>query len=335
MSCSMAHGNSKDWNPEAIIATLRDQANKLFKIKFVRKGSLIMLTTISASILSDSELFEAAVMSFLTKMMEDCDINTEIPGRVEVKLHILNANEVAITKNEFESKYYKIKSGLVLVLNNKEFHVPGECLGDRAGSDIDASSIVQRFSELGFECELKQIYLNLLLLNVKRQLITNPVDCFVLVILSHGTENGVYATDGLMKTVDIVECFNATNCRQLRLKPKVVIIQSSRDRIRSNVNLIDRNTPDCPADLSDYNDWSDAFTNAAEVTPFIRHLSKAIGKMEENEDFCSVLTTVNKTVGMAYKTNTGEAKLNNEVQMPCFVSHLTKSLRLSPLRFDG
>lgn len=83
----------KDWNPEAIIATLRDQANKLFKIKFVRKGSLIMLTTISASILSDSELFEAAVMSFLTKMMEDCDINTEIPGRVEVKLHILNVNE--------------------------------------------------------------------------------------------------------------------------------------------------------------------------------------------------------------------------------------------------
>lgn len=79
----------------------------------------------------------------------------------------------------------------------------------------------------------------------------------------------------------------------------------------------------------------DAFTNAAEFTPFIRHLSKAIEKMEENEDFCSVLTTVNKTVGMAYKTNTGEAKLNNEVQMPCFVSHLTKSLRLSPLRFDG
>lgn len=65
----------------------------------------------------------------------------------------------------------------------------------------------------------------LICIAVKRQLITNPVDCFVLVILSHGTENGVYATDGLMKTVDIVECFNATNCRQLRLKPKVVIIQ--------------------------------------------------------------------------------------------------------------
>lgn len=52
-----------------------------------------MLTTITASILSDSEAFEAAVVSFLTKMIEDCDINTEVPGRVDVTLHILSANE--------------------------------------------------------------------------------------------------------------------------------------------------------------------------------------------------------------------------------------------------
>ncbi|XP_052086622.1 uncharacterized protein LOC127723947 [Mytilus californianus] len=89
----------KHWNLEEVEATLRDPLNKdaQFKKKFVRKGSLIMLTTIATSILSDTEAFEAAVISFLTKMIEDCDINTEIPCRLDVTLHILNANEVAIS----------------------------------------------------------------------------------------------------------------------------------------------------------------------------------------------------------------------------------------------
>ncbi|XP_063405802.1 uncharacterized protein LOC134689760 [Mytilus trossulus] len=87
------------WNLEAVEATLRSPSQKAepFKIKFVKKGSLIMLTTIAASVLGDSKEFETAVMSFLTKMIEDCGINTEIPSRVDVKLHILNANEVSIS----------------------------------------------------------------------------------------------------------------------------------------------------------------------------------------------------------------------------------------------
>ncbi|CAG2211973.1 CASP7 [Mytilus edulis] len=267
-----------------------------------------------------------------------------------------------ITKEEFDSKYYQIKSGLVLVLNNKEFHVQGEDLGDRTGTDIDASTISQRFSELGFEYELETDLPKSATVDwferVKRQLIKKPVDCFALVILSHGTENGVYATDQFMRTEDIVETFNATNCPPLRFKPKIVIIQSCRGTTLSrgiNVGLQDPNQADAIADTREYNEWlmgipttvtirlnyeadflfiyvsvpgAGAFRNAAEGTPFIRHLSKAIEEMEVNEDFYSVLTSVNKMVGMTYKPNIGEAEYNNVVQMPCFVSHLTKSLRL-------
>jgi len=60
---------------------------------------------------------------------------------------------------------------------------------------------------------------------VKRQMIDNPVDCFVLVLLSHGTADGIYARDSLMPIADIIEIFNATNCPQLQFKPKVLIIQ--------------------------------------------------------------------------------------------------------------
>lgn len=85
----------ENWDLEAVEAYLKDPSNKdeTFKMKFVRKGSLIMLTTIKASILRDPEAFEAAVISFLAKIIEDCDINKKIPGLVDARLHILNATE--------------------------------------------------------------------------------------------------------------------------------------------------------------------------------------------------------------------------------------------------
>ncbi|CAC5417726.1 unnamed protein product [Mytilus coruscus] len=116
----------EDWDLEAVVATLRNPSNKdtLFKKKFVRKGSLIMLTTIAASILSDSEAFEAAVISFLTKMIEDCDINTEIPCRVDVTLHILNANEVSIScELPFVQLHQQVSGDKKHLMKNEKFDV--------------------------------------------------------------------------------------------------------------------------------------------------------------------------------------------------------------------
>ena len=59
----------------------------------------------------------------------------------------------------------------------------------------------------------------------KTEMIATSVDCFVLVLLSHGTEDGIYATDSIMHIADIIKIFDATNCPQLRFKPKVLIIQ--------------------------------------------------------------------------------------------------------------
>ena len=62
---------------------------------------------------------------------------------------------VRISETEFNSKYYKVSSGKVLVLNNQKFRVPGVELADREGSDVDASTISQRFLGLGFEYDLE------------------------------------------------------------------------------------------------------------------------------------------------------------------------------------
>ncbi|XP_052073944.1 caspase-3-like [Mytilus californianus] len=161
----------------------------------------------------------------------------------------------------------------------------------------------------------------------KRRLSFKAVDCFVLVILSHGTDNGVYATDKLIRTGDIVEAFNATHCPPLRFKPKILITQSCRGTHLSggiNVDVFDPNRDDDSCYPSEYPEWigipitktirfpneadflfvyaavsgSGAFRNVAESTPFIRHLSKAIEDMEVNEDFYHVLHKVHTTMGV-------------------------------------
>jgi len=55
--------------------------------------------------------------------------------------------------------------------------------------------------------------------------------CFVLCILSHGSENKVYGTDGsgasgAIDISDITSLFNASNCPGLAGKPKLFFIQA-------------------------------------------------------------------------------------------------------------
>ena len=77
--------------------TLRKDEEKFedeeMQIKSVTCGSLTILTTISADVLNKPKAFKSAVCSFLTKMVEVCNINTDEPCQVEVTLHILEASE--------------------------------------------------------------------------------------------------------------------------------------------------------------------------------------------------------------------------------------------------
>ncbi|CAC5392357.1 unnamed protein product [Mytilus coruscus] len=265
---------------------------------------------------------------------------------------------VSLSTKEFDSKHYKIKSGLVLVLNNTEFLVQNIPLADRVGSDIDVSSISQRFQELGFRYNLQTNLTKSATFEwfkkVKEDFITKPVDCFVLVLLSHGADLGVYATDELISTIDIQKTFNSEMCPALRFKPKIIIMQSCRgSHLSRGIDSkpppnqadasVDRreyillNDEDRPIHLPNEADFlfafatvpgSRSFRTGTDGTPFIRHLCIAIGDMKENEDFYSVLTTVNKAVGMTYKPYIGKIRYPDVVQMPCFVSHLTKSVLL-------
>ena len=66
----------------------------------------------------------------------------------------------------------------------------------------------------------------LLLFTVKEDKKTlKKTGCLVVVILTHGNQDGVFATDRLMKIKTLMDHFSAENCPELMLKPKVFIFQ--------------------------------------------------------------------------------------------------------------
>ena len=58
-----------------------------------------------------------------------------------------------ISKGHVDQDQYTVNSGIAVIINNIEFH-PSLQLPDRKGSDVDASSLFQRFQELGFDSDL-------------------------------------------------------------------------------------------------------------------------------------------------------------------------------------
>lgn len=270
------------------------------------------------------------------------------------------SNDVAtkVLKIDVDKDQYTFHSGIALIINNIEFD-PSLELPDRRGSDVDASSLFQRFQELGFKSDLvndatkEEIERKFdEIKNDKKKL--QETDCLIVALLTHGNEECIYATNKSMNIKSIMNHFNAENCKELILKPKLFIFQAGRGSSICrgvNANVIrDQNQTDAGAESDEYDKlygeticipneadflavYSSslgygAYRNSKMGSPFIRYLSEELIKMERGDDFYRVITRVNRNVGTRYKPNYPNS--NNPMQMPCFVSSLTKNLILRP-----
>lgn len=263
---------------------------------------------------------------------------------------------LCVSKSRVDSDKYKFKSGIAVVINNISFD-PRLNLGDRKGSDVDASSLFQRFQELGFDSDLLNDATHRDMEEKFDEIkedkkVLKDADCLIVALLTHGKEDTIYATDQEIKIKTIMDKFNATNCPELALKPKIFILQACRgSEVGSGVNatvIRDPNQADAAAETNEYDkihgeiiripneadflavyassQGYGSFRNTEKGSPFVRILSDELLSMKEGEDFYTVLTRVNRKVGTQYKPNYSAVK--NPTQMPCFVSHLTKQLIL-------
>ncbi|KAL6052216.1 hypothetical protein STEG23_010321 [Scotinomys teguina] len=126
--------------------------------------------------------------------------------------------------------------GHCLIINNVNF-CPSSGLSTRTGSNVDCERLQHRFRWLHFMVEVKND------LTAKKMVAAlvemaqrdhRALDCFVVIILSHGCQashlqfpGAVYGTDGCSVSIEkIVNIFNGTGCPSLGGKPKLFFIQA-------------------------------------------------------------------------------------------------------------
>ncbi|XP_076097311.1 caspase-3-like isoform X2 [Mytilus galloprovincialis] len=140
-----------------------------------------------------------------------------------------NSGQGFVSKAHLDQEKYPISSGIAVVINNKEFHNNLK-LGDRKGSDLDAASLFQRFQELGFDSDLLNDATKVdmedkfnEIKNDKKSL--ENAGCLIVALLTHGNEDSVFMTDESVKIKNVMDYFNAENCPELIMKPKIFIVQ--------------------------------------------------------------------------------------------------------------
>ncbi|KAL5013987.1 hypothetical protein ScPMuIL_008257 [Solemya velum] len=130
------------------------------------------------------------------------------------------------------------KRGRVLIINNMVFKT--EDLGYRAASDEDVKNMTNLFTKLHFHVDPEQRDLSAedimdLLDKERRNHEHQNSQCFVCIILTHGSQEGVYGTDGVVVTVKkITDKFDGQNCPNLKGKPKLFFIQACQGEGRDS-----------------------------------------------------------------------------------------------------
>ncbi|OWF53783.1 caspase-3-like [Mizuhopecten yessoensis] len=278
-----------------------------------------------------------------------------------------NGTEVRMTVSDLTRDTYEIDTerfphkGKVLIFNNINFN---NGMPDRVGSDQDASTMYQRFCDLGFEPTLFNDCTHDDIMEKLKGVASEDhgsYSCFACVVLSHGDQDGIWATDKspVLKTEHLMATVNAQNCKSLIGKPKLFIIQACRG-LQSDQGVIvdvnDRVLSDAAGETEEYlahltqqenmyqnvrlptdmdfllvqatSPGKTSIRNTQTGSPFIQCLSEVMSNMEETDEFLDVLTKVNRKMAFNFSNGHGERSRISVTQMPCFTSMLTKKLLL-------
>ncbi|XP_062607321.1 caspase-6-like [Saccostrea cucullata] len=281
-----------------------------------------------------------------------------------------------INSTRFQSRRcYKMgrkPRGRVLVINNKIFFGPLEkddvgkkrvTLTDRLGTEQDEIKIREVFEQMNFVVdvfndkkgeEIKDILRG----EVERD-IHRAADCFVLVIMTHGTTGAIYGVDG--KTVSIEEIkkqFNGEKFPAMADKPKVILIQACRGDDRDEgvreISNTDKIIKEAEKKLKDMTLNSETDSHSETVTPTMSHMVVAmastlgmvsfrnkiygswflqavafvLAKYSYKDDILQILTKVNELVSLGRAKDSRQGK--EYVAISEFNSTLSKSLYFCP-----
>ncbi|XP_078697446.1 uncharacterized protein LOC144925343 [Branchiostoma floridae x Branchiostoma belcheri] len=167
-----------------------------------------------------------------------------------------------------ENDCYKMTSdprGVALIISNTNFTDPTR---NRPGGAKDLDNLRKICGKLKLQQEIEQNLTAQQIAAVTKDVSKrdhSSYDCFVLFLLSHGTETGVLGTDGQHVPVDsIISSFQA--CKSLVGKPKLFFIQACRGGDR-DTGLADTATDEASSTSQTETEASDGSTEATVSPP--------------------------------------------------------------------
>jgi len=257
------------------------------------------------------------------------------------------------------SDIYKMdypRRGKAIVISNKHFtpEMERRGYGVRTGTDIDCTTLCNRLEKLGFEVDryhdaTTQTILQAFASAAKED--HSDADCFVGVLMSHGEEDKICGTDGIVELQTIFQYFKGDNCIGLAGKPKLFFIQACRGgQFDSGTNL---NTMDAKRAYDDAFNKSEeiripseadfllsystvpgyySWRNSAKGSWYIRALTFVLDEFGTQLEVQKLLTKVNKLVAYQdrFTSNTDDPTMHGKKQIPSFTSMLTKDLYFIP-----
>nr|CAH8871682.1 unnamed protein product [Trichobilharzia regenti] len=231
--------------------------------------------------------------------------------------------------------------GECILINQRDFH-PSTNQTRRDGTDIDADRVERVFKSLNYRVtrilNVTKSVLHQTLVEAS-QMDHSAYDSFVFVMLSHGDNNVVYATDGEILTNYIMAFFRGDRCSSLIGKPKLFFFQACRgaafDKGVSTMvtdasgDVIVHKLPIEADILVAYSTVPGFFAwrNSSMGSWFIQELCNVLEsdmKRVNHSDIMTLLAVVARVVAYQYRSNTGMVETDNMKQMTSTVSTLTR-----------
>ncbi|XP_054166330.1 caspase-3-like [Oppia nitens] len=242
--------------------------------------------------------------------------------------------------------------GKCIIFNHRLFDTHTGCK-PRMGTERDAEAVAYAFNRLQFEVvnyldktykEIRDIMITLSLEDHSHR------DCVVVVVLTHGDEDVLWARNAKYPIQVLFEFLNGDRCPTLVGKPKLFIIQACRGsefdagtKLAALGKDVVDNKPAAPiykiptiADFLVYYSTAPghySFRNTQNGSYFIQTLADVLTQCYNNTnyDLLTIFTIVNQRVAFEFESNSPKDKqYHHKKQMPCISSMLTRLLHLNP-----
>uniref|UniRef100_A0AAG5DUU8 Uncharacterized protein n=1 Tax=Anopheles atroparvus TaxID=41427 RepID=A0AAG5DUU8_ANOAO len=246
------------------------------------------------------------------------------------------------------------RRGIAVVINQVRF----KGMKQRDGSDRDRDNICAALETLQFDVQVFDDLSRDKLFGAL-QLIADEDhsqhDCLVVVVMTHGSEDVLYASDSTYKVDRLWELFLGDACPSLLGKPKLFFIQACRgekfdEGVLVQVDSVMMDTVDARsaqegqrplqyviptmADLLVmYSTYKGHYSwrNPTNGSWFVQSLSRELQANGGSKELLQLLTTVSRRVAYDYQSFVPDnAKMDAMKQMPCIVSMLTKAVFFPP-----